>query len=566
MLYKKLYKNISVVALGTALFSLPVFTACESDVVDLEPVDKFSELTAYGTEERCELAVVGAYDAAQCGMYVDPNDFGWARGYPFGAASILQGEMRGEDMNLTAQFYDYTYSATYNLTTANNVAMWETSFEAINRYNTVYAGIEGAVAAGVITEEKGNQYKGECLFLRALTYHNLMIHYALPYNVEGNNNYGMPIYTKAVNDPSQLAEQQSIGRSTVKETYDQILSDLNNAESMLPDIIDADKIGRASKGAAIALKTRVYLHMRDWNNVVTEAKKLEGGRFILETNPATPFVSYKDNQESIFSIPNDSQDNGSVNGAMSAMMSAREGGRAMCPTSPTLYNSKFWKGDDKRRNLVLYRASDDYYFCDKYQNPQTREEYAPILRYAEVLLNEAEAAARAGDKTLALEKLNQVRDRSLADPATQTYKAGDFANTKALVEAILWERRIEFQGEGRRCPFDLVNLAGGAGATYVARGSVYHAMQTKNYIKHAIEHKGFSVVECLSTCPTYYGRRNKIGDAVSMMERLRDDCTMLKPGVTEYDKPFVIGEFVNKEAKEYTEAYDEVIMKAGGKK
>ena len=140
MLYKKLYKNISVVALGTALFSLPVFTACESDVVDLEPVDKFSELTAYGTEERCELAVVGAYDAAQCGMYVDPNDFGWARGYPFGAASILQGEMRGEDMNLTAQFYDYTYSATYNLTTANNVAMWETSFEAINRYNTVYAG------------------------------------------------------------------------------------------------------------------------------------------------------------------------------------------------------------------------------------------------------------------------------------------------------------------------------------------------------------------------------------------------------------------------------------------
>jgi len=89
---------------------------------------------------------------------------------------------------------------------------------------------------------------------------------------------------------------------------------------MLPDIIDADKIGRASKGAAIALKTRVYLHMRDWNNVVTEAKKLEGGRFILETNPATPFVSYKDNQESIFSIPNDSQDNGSVNGAISAMM------------------------------------------------------------------------------------------------------------------------------------------------------------------------------------------------------------------------------------------------------
>lgn len=132
------------------------------------------------------------------------------------------------------------------------------------------------------------------------------------------------------------------------------------------------------------------------------------------------------------------------------MMSARDGGRAMCPSSPILYNSKFWRGDDKRRNLLLYRESDQYYFCDKYQNPTTREEYAPIIRYAEVLLNEAEAAARQGDKDLALKKLNEVRDRSLADPASQTYKANDFADTKALTEAILWERRIEFHGEGRR--------------------------------------------------------------------------------------------------------------------
>ena len=107
MRYKELYKNISVVALGTALISLPLFTACESDVVDLSPVDKFSDLTAYGTPERCELSMVGAYDAAQCGMYINADN-GWQRGYPFGAASIEQAEMRGEDMNLSAVFYDYT--------------------------------------------------------------------------------------------------------------------------------------------------------------------------------------------------------------------------------------------------------------------------------------------------------------------------------------------------------------------------------------------------------------------------------------------------------------------------
>ena len=70
MLNRKLYKNISVVALGAALISLPLFTACESDVVDLSPVDKFSDLTAYGTPARCELSMIGAYDAAQCGMYI----------------------------------------------------------------------------------------------------------------------------------------------------------------------------------------------------------------------------------------------------------------------------------------------------------------------------------------------------------------------------------------------------------------------------------------------------------------------------------------------------------------
>lgn len=446
---RKLYKSISVVALGTALISLPLFTACESDVVDLSPVDKFSDFTAYETPERCELAMIGAYDAAQCGMYIN-IDNGWQRGYPFGAASIEQSEMRGEDMNLSAVFYDYTYSATYNLSTANNVAMWETSFEAINRYNTVLEGQEYAGANGILDEATANQYKGECLFLRALTYHNLMIHYTLPVNVDGNNNYGLPIYTKAISTPEAIEESLKIGRSTIAETYEQILKDLDDAERLLPDAITVSKISRASKGAAIALKTRVYLHMRNWDKVIEEAKKLEGSRFQLEPDPATPFTSNSDNKESIFSIENTTEDNPDVNGSLGQMISGRTGGRAIITSSPTVYNSSYWTKGDKRRNLLLYRESDDYYYCDKYQDPTSQDAWAPLLRYAEVLLNEAEAAARANNKTLALEKLNEVRDRSLANPAEESYKASDFVDTKELVEAILWERRIEFHGEGRR--------------------------------------------------------------------------------------------------------------------
>ena len=115
-------------------------------------------------------------------------------------------------------------------------------------------------------------------------------------------------------------------------------------------------------------------------------------------------------------------------------------------------------------------------------------------------------------------------------------------------------------------PFDIPKLTAGAGATYVARASVYHVAQLINYIKAGIQNKGFSVIEAVSTCPTYFGRKNKRGDAAQMMLWLKDNCAMLKPNVTEYDKPYVIGEFVKTEAPEYTASYEKVIEKAGGKK
>lgn len=148
MLQNKILKiTISLFTIVAAL----IFTSCEKDVIDLSPVDKLTDITAYETPERCELSVIGAYDAIQCGLY----NGSYARGYPFGAASIIQGEMRGEDMNLTAVFYDITYSSTYTPSTANNQYFWEASFEAINRINTVIKGIEGAIENNIISEEKG---------------------------------------------------------------------------------------------------------------------------------------------------------------------------------------------------------------------------------------------------------------------------------------------------------------------------------------------------------------------------------------------------------------------------
>lgn len=70
--------------------------------------------------------------------------------------------------------------------------------------------------------------------------------------------------------------------------------------------------------------------------------------------------------------------------------------------------------------------------------------------------------------------------------------------------------------------FDTVRLALGAGATFVARTTTYHMREMISIFKKALQHEGFAVVEVLSQCPTYFGRKNKLGDAVRMMERYRD--------------------------------------------
>ena len=73
--------------------------------------------------------------------------------------------------------------------------------------------------------------------------------------------------------------------------------------------------------------------------------------------------------------------------------------------------------------------------------------------------------------------------------------------------------------------FDVVSMATAAGATFVARTTAYHVQQMADILEEAIRHKGFSVVEVMTPCPTYFGRKNKEGSAVDMMEKLKTMTT-----------------------------------------
>jgi hypothetical protein len=434
-------------------------TAC--DVTDLEPQDQVSETVAFESPSLIELSVAGMYDVAQSGTY-DPLN-GQAiqvRGYPFGSASIQQSEMRGEDMINVAGFYAITYQNNITPASPNNVNMWSSLYALINIANAVIEGSRTAGTGAIISADQAEAYEGEGRFMRALAYHELLLHFAKPYSDKAGENPGVPYRDFYINTPAKIDQAVTQGRNTVAEVYTRILEDLAFAEENLPETRSgAQKVTRATKGAAIALAQRVRLHQGNWAQTVAEGAKLISattpftstiGGYTLTSAPQGPFVS-NTSSEAIFSIENASNDNPGVNGALPNMLGSPSiGARGLVAVSPRIFNAPFWECDDLRRTQLLTNNNTSY-FTNKYKDPVNNSDYAPLIRYAEVLLNQAEALARSTSSVnaQAVELLNAVRNRAVTDAAKQ-YTTASFADANALIQAILNERRIEFLAEGRR--------------------------------------------------------------------------------------------------------------------
>jgi 2-oxoglutarate/2-oxoacid ferredoxin oxidoreductase subunit beta len=120
-------------------------------------------------------------------------------------------------------------------------------------------------------------------------------------------------------------------------------------------------------------------------------------------------------------------------------------------------------------------------------------------------------------------------------------------------------------------PFDVTELAKGAGATFVARATTYHTQLLADLIAKGIAHKGFSLIEAVTACPISFGRQNKMGAGPAMLQWQKEHGVMLAayeklPADDRTDK-FPLGVLYENEAPEYTAEYDKVIAVArkGGK-
>jgi len=119
--------------------------------------------------------------------------------------------------------------------------------------------------------------------------------------------------------------------------------------------------------------------------------------------------------------------------------------------------------------------------------------------------------------------------------------------------------------------FPICELAIAAGATYVARSTVFHALELDKYFQDAIERDGFNIVEAVSYCHTTHGRLNKKGSAATMMRTLKENSisdrafAKLPPEEQALNTKIVRGILhINDNRTEYTQLYDQVISRAGG--
>lgn len=391
-------------------------------MLDIQPTDAISSDVAIKDKSGVEKAIYGAYDAfQQAGIY--------------GRNRVILGDLSADNLVWTGTNMDYSQIASHDVSIDNGIidGMWTGAYDGINRVNNILSALPGI---GDLTEGERNMYEGEALFMRALFHFELLTYFG-----------GVPIKTTPTLDVNNVEQP----RNTTAEVYDQIIDDLEMAQSKLPGPGSMTP-GRANKFAAAALLARVYLtrfHAENNNEYATLAANkadevIESGDFSL-VRPYSALYTGNDNSERIFQIVFSAQDK---NRLAEYFMPRTLTGRYEVAPSDTLTGS--WNLDDSLRfdaSVAFDTVGDPY--CIKYMELVEGSDPVLVIRLAEMYLVKAEAEAYTnGDIADIQANVNAIRDRAGLGPTP----ASTLDELKIAIEN---ERRFEFAFEGHRW-FDLV--------------------------------------------------------------------------------------------------------------
>ncbi|GGF37884.1 RagB/SusD family nutrient uptake outer membrane protein [Echinicola rosea] len=318
--------------------------------------------------------------------------------------------------------------------------LWNTSYEVVINATRAIQGGEALEVAGD-QQTTTNQLIGEAYALRALGHFDLTRFFAQPYNFTNDASHlGVPVIASIGDDPISPA------RNTVKEDFDLIIADLNQAISLMSS---ESANGTFSVNAAKALLSRVYLYTGQYDLAAQNATEvIESGDYELLSADNYSTVWAPDyNSEIIFEIVNTLADNAGTNGL--GHFFAEEGYADALATEELF---ALYADSDARKTAIVRKpkngAEDDALFVMKFPQGALQDDNVKVLRLAELYLIRAEAYAKTNQPSLALEDLNTIRQTR--DPeAAPVAASGD-----ELLESILEERRKELAFEGHRL-FDL---------------------------------------------------------------------------------------------------------------
>ncbi len=456
------------------IFLIFVLASCEKDFLQRSPIIGITQDNFYKTEADAYAAVNAAYAALQFELS------------PGGHFRWFWGDIMSDDSQKGGSGDNDTYELLLLETFQGPVntdlleGEWSACYEGIYRANTVLEyvppmEIDEAVKAQVVAEAK---------FIRAWLFYNLVTVFGDVPKV----------------DHLLAPSEYNMVRAPKAEIWTLIVQDLTEAAAILPlkSEYSAEDLGRITKGAAQALLVKSYLWQENWSAAQATAETIiNSNEYQLTPNYADIFTTAEENNnESVFEIQymNASGGNWGKNNANEGTFSnvfqrARgqfEGYGFNIPTQDFVDEFSKEGFEDPRLAATVFRVGDamgdrgiftkdaagqphDYYnkkafnskgeeapFGDPNPNGGTNDR---VIRYADVLLMHAEAAAKNGNEGAARTSLNQVRARARGN--NNNILLPITTSGQALITAIYRERRIELGMEGHRF-FDVVRTGRGS--------------------------------------------------------------------------------------------------------
>lgn len=414
----------------TLIIGLVMLTACKKLIeIPPAPPTAISQTAQFADSATAMTAIAGIYSYPSNGT----------GGFTFNDGYLTQctGLSSDEISVTTTQGNDFPEFYQYGVTryTSYVLSLWEDPYYGIYPVNAAMSGI---ASSGGLSASFKTQLTGELKVVRSL------------YNFDLVNLFGaVPLITS-----TDYNINSQIGRTSVDSVYGQIITDLTQAEQVLPVAYPSQGHIRPNLYTVKAFLAKVYLYQRNWQAAYNAADTvINSGIYALEPNLNNVFLD--GSQEAIWQLP--------ANGDYNVTKEAQNYVPYTNSTVPgypltTFLVNAFEAGDqrlpDWAGTSIVNTGSGNqtFYYPYKYKNVSntapTTEDFM-IFRLGEQYLIHAEAAAELGNLGTAISDLNTVRTRAGLGPTTASTQA-------ALLTAILHERQVELFCEWGNRWFDLV--------------------------------------------------------------------------------------------------------------